>query len=532
MSDIFISYASEDRERAREIATALTAQGWSVWWDRQIPFGKSFDTVIEENLARAKCVIVLWTKYSVESHWVRAEASDAVNRELLLPVILENDLKLPLQFQMIQAANLADSQPDEPSEEFQRMLKRVATLVGPSAGNAPVLGSEGADSSVEVGYGDSRSGWARRKKSRRAYYLWSLLILPSILILGAALGLTKWRVPTRVAVDLIVDRVAFTVGGTQSVPIFDVATDFKLLSVENFDSISFKPAKLQVADSADAADKESAISWNSINADRAVVLRGRKEDLPIITMSSDSQTAAPAGRLEAVAAEPGAQVILESVSDAGLTIRLDGQHSAPALLPLGMFRINAVRVAQFSGIEMPVKEQANAILLRAELAPDSPLIDVRGLPKSLALTLTPVKHSTIALLSKSGAPIVDIDLTRQNQSGAREPSLVAAGEIRYPDFLAKGKIVVDSRDSIGLDKLERFFITKLELDPDGKQIQLRLEGVAGHLQTLSGTIREDRRLTRLDTLWYGSKPAVMLSIFLWAIFSAVAAHKLYRELRR
>jgi UDP-N-acetylglucosamine:LPS N-acetylglucosamine transferase len=27
-------YAIEDRERAKALATALEAQGWSVWWDR------------------------------------------------------------------------------------------------------------------------------------------------------------------------------------------------------------------------------------------------------------------------------------------------------------------------------------------------------------------------------------------------------------------------------------------------------------------------------------------------------------------
>ena len=34
MSHIFLSYASEDRERVRPLAEALSQQGWSVWWDR------------------------------------------------------------------------------------------------------------------------------------------------------------------------------------------------------------------------------------------------------------------------------------------------------------------------------------------------------------------------------------------------------------------------------------------------------------------------------------------------------------------
>ena len=46
MADIFISYASDDLQRIEPIRKALEDQGWSVWWDRTIPPGKSFDQVI------------------------------------------------------------------------------------------------------------------------------------------------------------------------------------------------------------------------------------------------------------------------------------------------------------------------------------------------------------------------------------------------------------------------------------------------------------------------------------------------------
>ena len=51
MNDIFISYASEDRERVRPLAEALSRQGWSVWWDRDISTGQRFHRVIDEELA-------------------------------------------------------------------------------------------------------------------------------------------------------------------------------------------------------------------------------------------------------------------------------------------------------------------------------------------------------------------------------------------------------------------------------------------------------------------------------------------------
>jgi hypothetical protein len=85
MSDIFISYSKEDRGKAKDIAEALKQQGFSVWWDRSILPGETFDTVIEEALDAAKCVIVLWSKTSVYKEWVRTEASEGKQRGILIP---------------------------------------------------------------------------------------------------------------------------------------------------------------------------------------------------------------------------------------------------------------------------------------------------------------------------------------------------------------------------------------------------------------------------------------------------------------
>lgn len=58
MSGIFISSAQADRPRVAVFVKALGLQGWSVWKDRTIQPSKTWDQVIETELAQAKCAIV------------------------------------------------------------------------------------------------------------------------------------------------------------------------------------------------------------------------------------------------------------------------------------------------------------------------------------------------------------------------------------------------------------------------------------------------------------------------------------------
>jgi hypothetical protein len=97
MSDVFISYANEDRARVQTLAEALGRAGFSVWWDRKIVAGQEFDRVIESALDATKSVVVCWSRNSVQSEWVKNEASAGAERGVLVPVCLD-DVRLPLEF--------------------------------------------------------------------------------------------------------------------------------------------------------------------------------------------------------------------------------------------------------------------------------------------------------------------------------------------------------------------------------------------------------------------------------------------------
>jgi formylglycine-generating enzyme required for sulfatase activity len=129
VSDIFISYAREDLERAKKLAEGLEAQGWSVFWDRYIPPGKTWRKVIGTALHEARCVIVAWSEASIQSSWVCEEAEEGREREILVPVFFE-EVRPPMGFRGIQAASLVNWDGHSTAEEFQQLVSAVADIVG------------------------------------------------------------------------------------------------------------------------------------------------------------------------------------------------------------------------------------------------------------------------------------------------------------------------------------------------------------------------------------------------------------------
>src|SRR6516165_813871 len=149
MADIFVSYSRSDKARVAPLVAAIKAKGWSVWWDPSIAAGQEFDDQIEAELLAASAVLVVWTPASVLSRWVRGEARDAAERDILVPVRFEN-ARLPIDARAIQTTDLDNWGEDPTSAPFQDLLRslsavierqRAAKLARPAATSAPAAGA-------------------------------------------------------------------------------------------------------------------------------------------------------------------------------------------------------------------------------------------------------------------------------------------------------------------------------------------------------------------------------------------------------
>jgi len=129
MSHIFISYARETQAQAQRVAEALRALGHEVWRDDEIPAHRLFGEMIEERLAAAGVVLVLWSAEAAKSEWVRSEASRARTMGKLVQLTLDKS-PLPIPFDQIQCANLVGWRGDADAPGWRKVVASVAAVLG------------------------------------------------------------------------------------------------------------------------------------------------------------------------------------------------------------------------------------------------------------------------------------------------------------------------------------------------------------------------------------------------------------------
>jgi len=94
---LFLSYASQDRDFAARLSSALRLTGASVWMDQfELQVGDSISEQINRAISASDFLVVLLSPASVNSQWVRKELSTALALEIrarditVIPVVIED----------------------------------------------------------------------------------------------------------------------------------------------------------------------------------------------------------------------------------------------------------------------------------------------------------------------------------------------------------------------------------------------------------------------------------------------------------
>ena len=214
MSDIFTSYAREDRSSAERLAKALEDQGWSVWWDPKLRAEDYFDDVIEKALNEARCVIVLWSKLSVQSRYVRDESSYALDRDKLVPVAIE-EVELPFQFRGIHTPQLIDWDGSEQFPAFVNLVDDVVEKLGQPATTKPASVVRSADEEKSEGVANKEKMTPSKQTSGHGSGKWisatAIVAIEAVVaVVAAFLFMTTFfeRKDSNIEIESKADRVS------------------------------------------------------------------------------------------------------------------------------------------------------------------------------------------------------------------------------------------------------------------------------------------------------------------------------------
>jgi hypothetical protein len=175
---LFISYSHEDKPLAKQVAEALSERGYDVFWDAKIPTGMTFDTYIYQELEASKAVIVLWSKDSVHSDYVKEEAEYAKKKRVLVPLNIDGT-DPPFGFARFHATDISGWQGPAQDPRWQTVVNSIEAILGHESSSA-------ARESLPVQHlGDPPQG--QRLQVSVAASLASVIVL--IMLVGLVLGL-------------------------------------------------------------------------------------------------------------------------------------------------------------------------------------------------------------------------------------------------------------------------------------------------------------------------------------------------------
>ena len=134
LSHVMISYSHEDKHFVAQLAAALKARKYEVWFDDGLRNSEEFSARIHSKIVDARAVVVVWSNKARESQWVRAEAQQAFNlKKPLIQVIKEpSSPQVPFPFAIFHYTDLSDWNFDSSAAQIEEIVAAIELPREPS----------------------------------------------------------------------------------------------------------------------------------------------------------------------------------------------------------------------------------------------------------------------------------------------------------------------------------------------------------------------------------------------------------------
>lgn len=129
---VYISYSIKDKEIAEKFYDELAKNNIEVWWDENIVIGQEFNKVIDEELLKSDAIIIIISKNSVQSDWIRYEMMTALgykragNGVQIFPFVIGNYDIIPDPLKTVQCYFAKDDIHKEIQNAVMQITKSLA----------------------------------------------------------------------------------------------------------------------------------------------------------------------------------------------------------------------------------------------------------------------------------------------------------------------------------------------------------------------------------------------------------------------
>jgi len=361
--------------------------------------------------------------------------------------------------------------------------------------------------------------------------LWFFLIASVFLALIYAS--TYWQVSTRVHVELVTDRLQFSLAEDEMQTILP-SLPYHAFSVTKFSSLKLSPEEFVVADPSKYdfdQDKYPDNAWVSLSDVAELTIQGDQVSrFAYVSFESSEEENSELGKLYQFMADGNAIVDIEYVANDRKQLLI---NTLGKISQLQLHFDAAVYMdldgALPQGISMP-EFDAEQLRYRFKFAEYSRLVEINSHSTGLDFTLTLPDKIVPTMPLIQDLPISSINFLHQGQKGEPESSIVGEGKLSYPGYPNLEARKIDR--FLRLEQLEKFSIRELQLSQTTNAMSITLEGIVDEAITGYGHFSDDLTLTLFHVFRHDWRLAILFSVLAFLIYRIPAAIKFYKDLAR